>query len=245
MPLVNIALQQQQQSASSGIQSFPQFKQPTIQSTIFDQFSRETLNPTDFAVYYAATLGSGASQSVSGSDSLFVSTGTTINTIADIRISQLSLNRTRRFGDEQINSFEIDMIWDSIDITDVETFYGIIDTQAGLSALPTTARHLGIFVDTGGVGNYILSSGNGSAQSTTDTGVAIATGPFRVNIIWDGDNTATIRLFSGTGFLTLESTHIVTSLNVGGRALLLHLYLKTLGAANKRTRWFQWTVKAT
>ena len=245
MPLVNIALQQQEQAASSGIQSFPAFKQPTIQSTIFDQFNRETLNPTDFPAYYTSSVGAGASIVTSAGDNLLFATGATITTIATTRISELNFNRTRRFGAEIVNQFEFDYIFRTVETTDVETFIGLVDAETNLTALPTTARSLGIFYDLSAGANYILTSGDGTDQTTTDTGVAVNDGGQRLNIIWNGDNSATIRFFSGTNFDTEESSQTVTALNIAGRTLLSHVFLRNEAAANKRFQWFQWTVKAT
>jgi len=59
MPIVSLSIQQQLKGVSSGVNSFPQIGQVKQDTVIIDEFTRETLNPTNAIAIYTATSNDG------------------------------------------------------------------------------------------------------------------------------------------------------------------------------------------
>jgi hypothetical protein len=68
-----------------------------------------------------------------------------------------------------------------------------------LSALPTTARHMGIYWDISAGANFMLSASDGTTQTTVDTTVPVDTARHILRIIWTGELTGSLQLLTAAG----------------------------------------------
>jgi hypothetical protein len=253
MPLMNIGVEQQEQASAAGLYSYPQLGQIKKNTHVGDEFRRSTLNPTNsYALYTTAATGTGTAaisttvlklqaSGAAGDDVSVVSTGLAFSRVSrSVQLDSRSLVIMR-------------VIFQTPTTTNTEGFIGLVRTSSALTALPTTARHLGVYWDRSANANYILTSGNNSAQVTTNTGEAIANTPLMLEITWTGDDSATIRLYKETAlnnedFSTLISTHTVTSLaNAAASAfeMYLHFFIQSESTATTDLDVHQWLASAT
>jgi len=217
MGLFSLGIQQQLQAVSSGARSYPEVSTGSKNQVIGDAFDRETLQPTGYPnIYTLVSNDSNGTAVLQTSGNLRLTTDSSaIGDDVDLRMSEL--NYTRNTGiplDEPSSQLEYETTFRVISITDSEGFIGLIGaSHAALSALPTTAVHMGMFWDVSVGANYILSSADGTTQTTTDSGVALEAGINRaIRIIWSGANSGTIDLLL-TSDRSVLATQTVTALN--------------------------------
>ena len=127
--------------------------------------------------------------------------------------------------------------------SDTEGFVGVMmSDNSALSALPTTAAHMGVFWDRSADTDYFLTSGNGSAQVTTDTGSTVQTSQRRLRITWTDLDTAVLELFSGTDLLTSVGTQNITDLGAN-ELCQIHFFVQTEANVVKGLRVVEWSLK--
>lgn len=245
MPLISIGLLQQQQAASAGVKAYPELTQMVQNSQVVDFFDRDTLNPTNAVAYYTSNI-TGTASVVMTSGTVAIATGTTVASDVDVRIDGMLLSRASNFIDGK-GILNIDIIFAPSSAVGNEFFLGILlqSTQTALTALPTTARHIGIRFDDSADTNYVLTSGNNSAQSTTTTGTAPVDGTrVRLNINLTGADAATATLFTGSNLDTEDTVHTVTSYHSGfaiNGPSGIHFFLNNEGGVNEQINVDEWS----
>jgi len=251
MGLFTIGIEKQLQAASAGIYSYPQIGQLKKDTVVIDEFLRETLNPTGaLATYTTASNDSNGTISILDQKGLQLIPDTSaIGDDATARTSELSINRVTPNEIDNRTLITVFVNFSVRTITSIEGFIGILDSSSALTALPTTARHLGVFWDISAGANFTLSSGNATAQATTDSGVTVAANDrFTLRIQWTGDDTADISLFTGTfpTFTTQSTNHAATTILDGAvdRAMELHFFQQVEAAVSRPLDIHSWRADA-
>lgn len=246
MPILTTNLGTQNTAGSAGVSGLPQVGSIKQYTKISDEFNRETLNPTgSYNSYTSVSLSSGTS-AVSNGNTLVLTTAATLNDYVTVRTSGITILRTCDYIDNR-NAINMDILFGpNGTVTNYQMFVGIVATFTNLSALPTTTRHMGIYVDTSVSNNYKLSSADGTNQTTTDTGVAVDNNEYRLNISWTGNDAAVISLYSSANnYSTLVKSQTVTSIDAGVHfPFEIHLYTQALTAGAKILRCMEWQVSA-
>lgn len=244
MPLVNIGLLQQQEAAASSNAVYPIMPNPNILWTFRDTFERETLNPTNaYNLYDVNAVGSGT-VTIVNNRTLRLLTEATIGSEVSVRASGTGFGLGR--SGISPNGIEVQMNIAPFSTTDVELFFGIVVLVSAMTGLPTTVRHLGVFVNQSASNNYILSSGNGSAQSTTDSGVALSTTNVTLKIVWDVLGTAIVELLGVDFDSAVQATHTVSDTGMTNElAYQAHMFVNPEGGAVKDIRSNGYIVKYT
>lgn len=253
MPVFSTTLGTQNQAGSAGVIGYPaigSIKQFVIFS---DEFNRETLNPTNIGVLYTQANNQGTgTTTMTGSQANITTTGTT-NDDTTLRTSGLVITRTSDLDSR--TQIIMNCTFSIASAANEQFFIGIVRQITQLTGLPTTTRHLGCYLDTSVSNNIILSSSNGTTQSTTDSGLAISVTPvYKLQIIWNGDDSAVITLYqaatgstSGNLIFTSVSSQTVTSISNGSTFFLgneLNFYIKTLTSSAKTLTIREFNVQA-
>lgn len=237
MPIFSTTIGTQNQAGSAGAYSYPDLNQCKQYSQILEEFSRESLNPTNFPQIYTATAASSGTANIVNGGFLRMATAATLNDYESLRTSGLTFARTPSWNALDLRSvINMDILFRiSGPLTSIQMFIGLLDTAAAVTALPTTARHMGMYIDTSVNGNWFLSSANGSTQSATDTGIAFDANSRRLNINWTGTDAATITQYTSTNnYANSEASKTVTSLSLSGDfGIEFVIFLKTLNTAAK------------
>lgn len=247
MPLVNIALKEQITAASAGKRTYPELGQVVRGTILSDNFDRETLNPTNaIALYTVATVGTGTGDLANNAALTLLTSGAAADNVS-VRTSGIQFSRVSQFVDDR-SQIELDIVFVWIGaVTSIQTFLGFLLSGAAIAAPPTTVRHMGFYVDTAAQATVILSSSNGTTQNTSNTNFTPVAGTvYRLNILFGGDNAATITFYSGTNLNTSEGSLAVTALggatpNVSSYSL--HFFHETLAIATREIRINEWSVK--
>lgn len=212
--------------------------------TFADEFIRETLVPSDsFPLYTTNVVGTGTGAIASGSV-LQLDTSAGIGDLVNVRTGEMGISRN--VNDTNIDSrtkAELNLIYfvSTSGRTDTECFLGWLETVASVTGIPTTARHLGLFYDLSVSPNLFLTSADGTTQTTTDTGIAVAGGVMRLNIVWTGDDDAIISLFAANSS-TVLSSQTVTALSMTNRNFKVDAFIEAEAAAVKTVQVLEWKV---
>jgi len=247
MPLVTIGLAQQQQAAASGIFAYPGIGSPKKSWKFIDEFNRLALNPTDAYELYTSA-GTGTEVITMNGQTLAMATGATTGNDASVRTTGMTFLRAL-LNDELDNRSAL--VFDYYFGTGggpagAEIFIGLVNDTTALTALPTTARHMGVFVDRSVSTNYFLTSANGTTQTTTDTGITSATATDRMRITWIGNQTATIDFFDDpTTGASPTVTQTVTALNMNNLPYTVHFFVEAEGNASEAIFIDDWSVDGT
>ena len=205
------------------------------------------MNPTNaYQVYTLASNDGNGTATIAGSRNLSIDCDSSaIGDDADVRTTGLAFERDATNDNiDNRTSLQFDIVFRTDATSDTEGFVGLmLGTDAVLSALPTTAKHFGVFWDRSVSANYFLTSADGTSQTTTDTGVAIVAALRSLRIVWSGDNDAVLTLRSADG-TTLNSTQTVTALGASIVATI-HFFIQTEAAAAKAVVINEWSAKAT
>lgn len=198
----------------------PAIGYPVKGGWIGDFFLRETLTPTGWpTIYTEANVGGGSG--VMNADGYYLLTTTALaGDDVDLRLSGINFgildamlaNSIRGLGLvlDYYTSFLIPTT------TLVEGFVGFMGRNfTALAALPTTARHIGIYWDISVGPNFILTSGNDAAQATTNTNIAVDNASHFLHIRWTGSNAATAELMTFAQ-IPQGATHTTTDLGTTG-----------------------------
>lgn len=241
MPLVNISLQQQQQSAAAGITRLPQI--PSIQNNTktVDEFIRAALNPVNvIAPYTVATTGAGSTGVINDNKQLLMTTDANIGDNVSVRTTFFFMRRPRTqltagIGAGSRSQLILDILFAPGEATDGEGFVGLLDLDSAQTAIPTTANHLGAFWNNSASANMFLSSANGATQTTTDTSTA-TNGIKLLRIVWTGDDAAELEIFNesvsgSTNFDNSIGTQTVTAIGMNNASFILHFFIETEAAS--------------
>lgn len=245
-PLVTTSLQEQQQAASSGVSSLPQIGQIKKFTVIVDEFSRNTVNPTNAVDFYTTSSNDGnGTSAIDGRLMTLTTDGSAIGDDVNVRIREITLHRASQsaFIDSR-NTIKIEIIFNT-NSTGSEGFIGVINSPGALTALPTTVRHMGIEWDDSASANYLITSADGTTQVTTDTGIAAPVAAVRrILITWTGIDTAIIEFFSSSENGTPTATQTVTSLSMLNRVFVMHFFVQTESTATKTLVINEWKLNA-
>src|SRR5579872_5503453 len=236
MPVFTESISNQQTAYSARIKVYQNFGQLNQGAILIEQFDRNLLNPSGFPAYYT-TGGVGSPTVVIGNNSrLQIQTSGTQNDNAACVMNQLSFSRFAEYVDNR-SMVTMDIIFSFGDITLEQSFFGLVLNNASvLTALPTTAVHVGLYRDTSVSNNMILSSGNGSAQATTSTLKApVINTNYRLNIVWTGNNNAVVSLYDTSPYTSLLKSQTVTDFGTltSISNFNLHFFNQTLTGAGK------------
>jgi len=255
MPITSLSIQQQLQAVQSGVWKYPRIAQVAKDAILSDEFQREDITPTNaFTLYTSASNDGNATISLVNGLLRLITDNSASGDDATTRSSGLAFSRVGRAVQLDARSqLEVDIIFQPKTTTNTEGFIGLLRSGSALTALPTTARHLGLFWNRGTANDLLLTSGNNSAQATTSTGEAITDQAYRLNIIWNGDNSATLNLFDESTinnelFDNLIATQDVTSLADGAASTLemeLHFFVQTESTAAITLDVHEWRCKVT
>lgn len=209
---------------------------------IGDMFNRNTLNPTNAIALYTV---SGSSVTITAElNRVSLVTGAVAGDDATCRTSGLTFVRPSFIRDNSYSSLDIWIIWTSTN-TLQECFIGLLQSNADLTTLPTTARHVGIYHDMSVANDWLFTSANGTTQVTATTATVIGTGPQALRIQWTGINTVTLTFYSisNIGVFTQITTANVTAFEgtdpKAGTAQL-HFFISTETTAAKTLGVLNW-----
>jgi hypothetical protein len=197
-------------------------------------------------MYTEANNGGGSGAIFSNAGYRLTSAGTGAGDDVDLRTSGIAFMRDPFKTGRATRS----LVWQSQfvvrDTTNAEGFIGLLETDAQLSALPTTTRHVGVFWDISASPNYFLTSADGTTQTTTDTGVAVSTAFRKVKLNWTSLTNIVLQFITvtaSTGAETVNSTQTVTAAPSSNEAgLQAHWFVQTEAAATKRLDIYGWQV---
>ena len=245
MGLYSIPVQQQVQQTKN---SWPRFMEGLASTSQIEQFQRENLTPSGTPTFYTvASTGGGTAVMASNGTSLLITSSGAISNDVDVR-HEIVFNRVPTWTAlDPKTALSIDVVFVIPTVTTIEGFIGLIfSTTNAITALPTTVEHMGVFWDISAGANFTLSSGNASAQATTGSGVAVsAATTYRLNIFWNGLNSAILTLYTGgtTGIgdaLTTPSTqHNVSALN-SRNAFKLHFFIQNEATTARTLNISEW-----
>jgi len=244
MPLITIGLLQQQQAASAGYSIFPDLKGITKGAIYGDEFNRATLNPTNSIPIYTTDASNSGTAAMISKSLLRLTTDVNLNDHSKVTTQELAIRRVGVTPDTKIAMDFNFFVRSGNNITSAEYFFGVIGQGDTTDTLPGTAAHLGVQYNDSASNNWFLTSADGTDQTTTDTGLAVAVAPqeVRLNILWTGDNSATLRLFDGDIFDNEVASQTVTAFGEG--QVILKAIVITETTAAKRVDFSQWNVQA-
>lgn len=220
---------------------YPDMPLFSIGWTFGDKFQRGALNPTGALALYASSTNGSSAVSILNLSNLRLATGATINSDCDVRMNGLGIGREPLALGAGI-THTIRQRFNLSGVLTIQCFVGMETTltDSALTALPTTQRHIGIVLDTGVNGNWHISSGNGTDQVLTDTGVLATTGQWVVQLTYDGNNSCLLELFLEDATVASFSSRIDDIGSSSVRTYLLHWFLENLAAANRTLDGSQW-----
>ena len=202
MPIFTTPISNQNTATAGGVKGYPQLSDLFAGCIIKDEFSRTTLMPSGSYTLYTTTAATSGTATIVAHKNLRLTTAATGNDYVTITTTGQCFPRASRSPDTDPRStLTLEIIFNPTQATACKGFIGFTSSATALTALPTTAEHIGLFYDTTGTGNYMLSYANGSAQTTSDTGVAISTNIVDMQIIWNSATTATINFYNSSGTL--------------------------------------------
>lgn len=252
MPIFTQPISQQNTGYSAGVHPYPSISQLAQYTVNSDSFKRETLNPTNGYQYYTTLAASSGTVTIAGTADYASAVTTNIsNDYVGFRMSGMSFGRQDpTLSPRSILSTDIVFINTA---TNVQLFCGLVQTTSGLTALPTTVRHMGIYGDTSVDANYHFTSANGTTQVKPSTGSALNGATWsRLNILWNGLDSATLTFYTEGSNIT-QWTQVaqttVSSIANGGAdvemAMELHFWVKTLTTSAATLNVMEWVTRAT
>lgn len=252
MPVFTTPISQQNQGSAAGVIGYPSVGSVKQFIVLSDEFNRETMNPTNAIALYtqANNQGTGAATVVNLAQLQIATTGLA-NDDNTVRTSGLAFTRTSDLDNRTNLTFSSTFAVSAA--TSIAFFVGLVQQGTALTGLPTTVRHLGCYVDTSVSNNIKLSSANGTTQVTTDTTLAVSSSvAYKLTIVWNGDDSATITLYSFTVSsqtitYTLISTQTVSSFCNGSAFFVgneIHFYCKTLTGSTRSISIREWNMQA-
>lgn len=252
MPVFTVPIQQQVQASGGGSKSgmtFPSISQGTIW---YEAWLRTTLNPAAYPALYVNTAGAGTgTSSILSTGQLQILNSGALNDNTTLVAQEVGLKRNTRnpvFDNRSTLQIEISFYVNSA--SQIQTFVGILQSNTAITALPTTAKHMGVYLDTGVSNNFKLSSADGTTQTTTDTGIAVAANTlYRISIIWTGGDSATLNFYTGNNPPTTlaKSVNVTALLSDGGVSPFPYFaqwFVKNLVASAKGIFIVEWGYSA-
>lgn len=220
-----------------------------------DDFARQALTPTGWpTIYTEAETGAGGSTTISTAlNRILLTTDANAGDDQNLRTSGLRIDRDycslvtgmQNIIEIKTDAVQVNMPF-SVDVAaDGEAFLGLHANTSALTALPTTARHLGVYWDISAGANYMLTSSNGTTQVTVDTTVPVDTSIHILQINWTAENAATIKLMTAAG--ADEGTGAtVTAFNLtSGNSHELHWFVQAEAGGAVVLTGYPWMVKWT
>lgn len=216
-----------------------------------DDFSREGITPTGWpTIYTAAETGAGGSTALdSGPNRVILTTDANAGDDQTVRTSGLRIDRNytslvagmTQVG-MQTSSVQIDLPFSLTSVADVESFVGIHASTAALTALPTTARHMGVYFDKSAGDNWMLTAADGTTQTTVDTTVAATTAIFILRILWTGEDAATLQLLTAAGATSGTGQTVAAFNGASGASHEIVWFVQTETTAAKVMRVYPYRV---
>lgn len=217
-----------------------------------DDFARTAITPTGYPTLYT-NAETGASGTSGMSATLNRVTLTTDSSGAgddqDMYTSGLRIDRNypliftgMTMPDMQTSAVQIDLPFVMGSAADIEGFIGIHSGVAALTALPTTARHLGVYWDKSAGNNFMLSSSDGTTQTTVDTTTAFSTAGFILRINWTGEDAATLTLLTAAGAASGTAATVTAFNGASAASHEIHWFVQTETTAAKSLNIYPWRI---
>lgn len=236
--------------------SVPVLKYPAVPyrigGVVFgDDFARETAAPTGMPTLYtnAETGAAGTSSIDTGVNRVNLITDAATGDDQDMRTSGLRVDRnytsliTGMTGTGQTTSrVQVDLPFVLTGALTIEAFVGLHSGASALTALPTTARHLGLYVDISAGANYMLTAADGTTQTTVDTTIAVDTAIHILRIIWTGEDAATLQLLTAAGATEGTGQTVAAFNGASGASHQIHWFVQTETTAAKTMRVYPWRI---
>lgn len=214
-----------------------------------DDFAREGVIPTGWpTIYQNAETGAGGTNALdSGPNRLVLTTDANAGDDQSERTSGLRIDRDYTslitgMNQTPTSQVEIYLPFSITSAADIEGFVGIHSGVSALTALPTTARHLGVYWDISAGANFMLTSSNGTTQVTVDTTTAVSTSIFILRITWTGEDAATIALLTAAGAASGTAQTVTAFNGAAGASHEIHWFVQTETTAAKVLRVYPWRV---
>lgn len=217
----------------------------------YEDWSREALTPTGWpTIYTAAETGAGGSTALSSSlNRILLTTDANAGDDQSLRTSGLRIDRNYcslvtgmpPVG-TRTRTVQIDIPFSIDSAANGEAFIGLHSGTAALTALPTTARHLGIYWDISAGANFMLTSANGTTQVTTDTTVAVDTAIHILRITWTGEDTATLQLYTAAGATEGTGQTVAAFNGASGNSHEIHWFVQAEAGGARVLTSYQYRV---
>lgn len=216
-----------------------------------DDFAREAITPAGFPTLYTnAETGAGGTSALDATvNRVLLTTDANIGDDQDMRTSGLRIERNytslitgMTMPQLQTSQVQIDLPFSITAATDIEGFVGIHGGVAALTALPTTARHMGVFWNISAGANFTLSASDGTTQTTVATGTAVSTAVFILRITWTGEDAATLQLYTAAGATSGTGQTVAAFNGAVGASHEIHWFVQTEAAAAKVMRVYPYRV---
>ena len=247
MPTLVTNLEQQQQAAASARDIYPTLPNQQRNRSFVDTYNRQTVNPTNAVALYTTSLVGSGTATIASSASLHLTTDANLGDLVNVSLDEFPIALQDIFSDENRNIYEINVVFDTSGTnTSIESFIGLSDATS-LTGIPTTARHIGIFVNKSASNNWILTGANASTQVTQDTGEVADGTDIRLQIIRTGLDDVIIRAWTGADFTTLAATLVMTDTGFGSTTtpMIMQYFIETETTAARTLRVQELEVKWT
>ena len=220
MPVFTPTISQQNTGISGGVLIYPQVIRLYSGCIVGDSFNREDITPTGAYTLYG-TGGTGTPIfAIDSGRSLKLTTTTVSGDSASVRTSEFTFQRKSQFIDTR-SSLSFDSIFFLGQSTLTKGFVGILQTIGATTTLPTTTLGAGVYWDTTAGNNFMLTSADGSTQTTTDTGEPISShvgegNTIRVNVTLTSPTSGIVSLYSNANtYSTLLKSQTISA-NING-----------------------------
>lgn len=226
----------------------PAIGYPMKDGWVGDFFFREALTPTGWPTIYTEANVGGGSGAINTSGLYILTSGAAAGDDVDLRLSGMSLSRatTRTFNALRsiIGTLDYYTIFNLESVTLTEGFIGIMNNaSAALTALPTTAAHVGVFWDASAQANFRMTSSDGTTQVNSDITVPLDTVQRCLHIRITGLNTGIVELLDAGTFLPISGTTVTISALGSVLMYMPHWFIQTETTAARALATSGWMAK--
>lgn len=216
-----------------------------------ENWAREAITPTGWpTLYTAAETGAGGSSGMSTTlNRIQLTTDVLAGDDQDVRLSGIRIERnlcSLVTGLPQLGTttsqVQLDIPFAIDSAADGEAFIGLHSNVAALTALPTTARHMGVYWDISAGANFTLTAADGTTQSTIGTTVAVDTNIHILRITWTGEDAATLQLYTAAGATEGTGQTVAAFNGTTGQSHELHFFVQAEAGGARLLRVYQYRI---